>query len=568
MIVLTIRKWRSAATQYPLTIAASPAAAKKNQDVPRFLAVRLSRGWWAIDLRGLWNARGGASHWPVRGDPRNADALPDRLTRVAATGYHAHRSRAARGKSRLGPNRMTLDTIIAGGQLVTAEQTIRADLGIRGEKIAAIGADLKKCCPTARVLDAAGRYVIPGGIDVHVHLALPFCGTVSADDYDSGTRAAACGGVTTLIDFAIPYGEESLQQAVDNWQERARGKACIDYAFHVAITRWSRHAKEVKRLVKDGFPTFKQFMIYEREGWQSDDAAMYAALETLRDLGGMLLVHAESSRVLELLIERYHTPEQMKKHGAWLHALSRPNFVEAEAIERVIHWTRVTGGRSFIVHMSTAEGADLVKRAAAEGVNIIAETCAQYLVLDERIFKQKDGHLYATCPQLKKPADQQRLWAGLAAGEIANVSTDTCTFTRAQKALWKGDFTRIPMGMPGLETLLPTTYTHGVQKGRLSVNQFVDRLSTNPAKVMGLFPRKGALAVGSDADIAIIHSTKTRRIDCKKLQTNCDWSPFQGWELAGFAEHTFSRGVQVVKSYKFVGRNGHGQWLRREPLAG
>ncbi len=462
---------------------------------------------------------------------------------------------------------MTLDTIISGGRLVTASQTVRADVGVRGERIAVIGQDLAKAHPGAAIVDARDRYVIPAGLDVHVHLELPFCGTVSSDDYDSGTRAAACGGVTTVIDFAIPYGNDSLGQAVDNWHARAEGKACVDYCFHVAITKWDRHHREIKGLVKRGYPTFKQFMIYEKEGWQADDAAIYGALETLRDLGGMLLVHAESSRVLDLLIARHHKPAEMRKHGAWLHVVTRPNFIEAEAIERVIRWTRVTGGRAFIVHMSTAEGAELIRQAMHAGVNIVAETCAQYLVLDDSVFKKKDGHLYATCPQLKTPADQKRLWAGLKAGEVSNVSTDTCTFTRKQKAMWKGDWTKIPMGMPGTETLMPLVYTHGVLENRLTVNQFVDRCSTNPAKVMGLYPKKGALAVGSDADITIIHPTRKRTVDWRKLQTNCDWSPFQGWELAGFAEHTFCRGTQVVRDYKFVGRNGYGQFLKREPFA-
>jgi len=459
---------------------------------------------------------------------------------------------------------MKLDTIIRGGRLVTASETTRTDLGIAGEKIVAIGKDLARGAVNgATVVDAGGRYVIPGGIDVHVHLELPFCGTVSSDDYDSGTRAAACGGVTTVIDFAIPYGEESLQQAVDNWHARAEGKACVDYSFHVAITKWERHKKEVKKMFDQGLPTFKQFMIYEKEGWQSDDAALYEALETLSGLGGMLLVHAESSRVLDLLIERHHKPAEMKKHGAYLHTITRPNFVEAEAIERVIHWTRVTGGRSFIVHMSTAEGADLIKNARNDGVNILAETCAQYLVLDDGLFAQKDGHLYATCPQLKKPADQKRLWAGLRDGEVCSVSTDTCTFTRKQKSMWEGDWTKIPMGMPGLETLLPVVYTHGVRKRRLTVNQFVDKCCTTPARTMGLFPRKGTLAIGSDADIAVIHPTLARKVDFKNMQTHCDWSPFQGWPLAGFAEHTFCRGRQIVRNYKFVGRNGYGQFLPR-----
>jgi len=460
-----------------------------------------------------------------------------------------------------------LDTIIRGGRLVGAYDTTRADLGIRGEKIVAVGENLtRQQADGAKIIDARGRYVIPGGVDAHVHLALPFCGTVSADDYDSGTRAAACGGVTTLIDFAIPYGKETLRQAVDNWMARADGRACVDYAFHLAITDWARQKKDVKRMVERGIPTFKQFMIYAAQGWQSDDADMFEALEMLRGLGGMLCVHAESCRVLDLLIERHHRPALMKKHGAWLHTLTRPNFIETEAIERAIRWSRESGGRLFIVHMSTGEGADIVRRAQEEGVNVLAETCAQYLALDDGVFAKKDGHLYATCPQVKKPRDQKRLWTGLKSGEVCSVSTDTCTFTRKQKAMWKGDWTKIPMGMPGLETLLPLVYTLGVLKRRLTINEFVDKCCTAPARIMGLYPRKGALRVGGDADIAIIHPAKKRKVDWRKMQTNCDWSPYQGWELAGFAEHTFCRGSQIVRDYKFVGRNGHGRFIPRANL--
>lgn len=460
---------------------------------------------------------------------------------------------------------MKFDTIIHGGTIVTASKTYKADVGVRGETIAAIEPGLAKEYKNGvRHIDARGRYVIPGGIDVHVHLALPFCGTVSSDDYDTGTRAAACGGVTSLIDFAIPYGEQTLQQGLDTWRAKAEGKACIDYTFHMAITNFARQGKEIPRIVKQGIPTFKQFMIYAAEGWQSDDADLFSALETLRDLGGLLLVHAESSRVLDMLIERRHRPAEMKKHGARLHPMTRPNFVEAEAIERLIHWTRVTRGRAFVVHMSTAEGADLIRRARDDGVDILAETCAQYLVLDESVFAEKDGHLYATCPQLKTVADQKRLWAGLRDGDVCNVSTDTCTFTRKQKAMWQGDFTKIPMGMPGLETLLPLVYTHGVLKRRITLNQFVEKCCTAPAKIMGLHPRKGSLRVGSDADIVVFHPTKTRTVDWKSMETNCDWSPFQGWELAGFAEHTLSRGRHIVDSYKFVGKNGWGKFLPRE----
>ena len=307
---------------------------------------------------------------------------------------------------------MAYDLIIANGTVVSADGQQQADVAVRGERIAAIGKGLSKPGEAAKILDAKGKYVLPGGVDVHVHLELPFCGTVSSDTWDTGTKAAARGGVTTVIDFAIPYGEQSLDDAFHAWSERAK-KSCIDYCYHMAITNWDRHGPEMEKMVKKGCPTFKEFMIYAAEGWQSDDRAIYNALENCKKLGGMLLVHAESPRVLDELIARYHTPELMKQYGARLHAMTRPNFIEYEAIQRAITWAEVTGGRLYIVHMSTGEGADIVKAARKRGVDVYAETCVQYLVLDDLVFARPDGHLYACCPQVKKPKDQQRLWQGL-----------------------------------------------------------------------------------------------------------------------------------------------------------
>ena len=457
---------------------------------------------------------------------------------------------------------MNFDTIVRGGNVVTPQGTGTNDIGIVGDKIASIGRDLQPSQNT-RVIDAAGYHVIPGVLDVHVHLELPFCGTVSSDDYRSGTRAGARGGVTTLIDFAIPYAGDSLEDAADNWMKKAEGKALIDYTFHICITRWNEHKDQIKGMVDRGFTTFKEFMIYKSEGWQSDDKALYGTLEKMKEYGTMLLVHAESADVLDELISRHHTPEMMKKYGARLHAMTRPNFVEAEAIQRVVMWSEVTGGQLYIVHMSTAEGTEIVKAAQARGVPVVAETCAQYLVLDDTCFDREDGHLYACCPQLKKPKDSARLWKGLKDGEVSVVSTDTCTFTRDQKAMWEGDWTKIPMGMPGLETLLPVTYTHGVLKKRLSLDDMVMKLSTNPAKIMGLYPRKGVIEVGSDADLAIIHPSSTRKVSCDTMETNADWSPFDGWDLAGFARTTLSRGEVIVDEYAVVGKEGRGQWLPR-----
>lgn len=456
---------------------------------------------------------------------------------------------------------MAFDTIISGGRVVTPDGVLDADVGIRGEKIAAVEPSLDD--PNARRIDASDHYVLPGMLDVHVHLALPFCGTVSSDDYRSGTRAAARGGVTTLIDFAIPYAGESLSQAVDNWHEKADGKALIDYTFHVCITRWDEHRDQIEGMVDRGFSTFKEFMIYASEGWQSDDRALFGTLEKMRDLNTMLLVHAESSTVLDELIARHHTPELMSRYGARLHAMTRPNFIEAEAIQRAITWSEATGGSLYVVHMSTAEGAGLVRAAQARGVPVMAETCAQYLVLDDSVFAKEDGHLYACCPQIKKPRDIARLWEGLRDGEVSVVSTDTCTFTREQKAMWEGDWTKIPMGLPGLETLLPLVYTRGVLESRLSIEEMCLKLSTNPAKIMGLYPQKGVIAVGSDADVAVIHPEKRMTVDPAAMETNADWSPYDGWELAGSARTTLSRGDIIVDDYKVVGREGRGRWLSR-----
>jgi dihydropyrimidinase len=318
-------------------------------------------------------------------------------------------------------------------------------------------------------------------------------------------------------------------------------------------------------MVEAGFPTFKQFMIYAKEGWQADDAAIFGALEKCRELGAMLLIHAESSRVLDELIDRHHKPDQMKRLGARLHAITRPNFVEAEAIQRAVTWAEATGGKLYVVHMSTAEGTDIIRAAHRRGLkNVYAETCAQYLVLDDSLFARKDGHLYACCPQIKKKPDQNRLWDGLRQGDVCAVSTDTCTFRRRQKAMWKGDWTKIPMGLPGLETLVPIVYTHGVKRGRLTMRDLVRLCCTQPARVMGLYPRKGAIAKGSDADIAIIDPKKTIRVDWRRMETNADWSPYQGWPLAGFSRTTLCRGQVIVDNYKFCGRNGWGRLLTRK----
>ncbi|MFH1733963.1 MAG: dihydropyrimidinase, partial [bacterium] len=404
---------------------------------------------------------------------------------------------------------MNFDTIIKGGTVVTASDTFQADIGILGETIACIGINLKSDAPCQEI-DASGKIVIPGGIDVHVHLQLPFCGTVSSDDFLTGTKAAARGGVTTVIDFAIQDAEKGLMAGIEARMQEADPKVCVDYALHSIITNWNEAIKrEMTEVIKFGIPTFKMFMIYEKEGWQSDDAALFSALEATAKNGARICVHAESEKVMSHLIAKY-LPEK-EKHGAYAHVLSRPNYIEAEAVQRVIKWAEVTGGRLYIVHLSTGEAAHLVWEAQQMGIDVQAETCPQYLLLDDEVFKDPDrGHLFATCPQIKKQEDSERLWEALTAGELTIVATDTCTFDTKQKAMWDGDFTKIPFGMPGVETLLPSVYTAGVLEERFSLNHFVSLISANPAKLMGLYPQKGALAVGSDADVVIIDPQKKK----------------------------------------------------------
>ena len=457
---------------------------------------------------------------------------------------------------------MNFDTIIKGGTVITAADTIKADIGIAGETVTCIGQDLISDSPCEEI-DAAGKYVMPGGIDVHVHLQLPFCGTVSTDDFASGTKAAARGGVTTLIDFALQDAEKGLMAGIEARMKEAAEKVCVDYSLHSIITKWSPAIRaEMKEVIEFGIPTFKMFMVYEKEGWQSDDAALYSALKETRKNGARICVHAESEKVMSLLIDTYHAEKE--KYGAYAHVLSRPNFIEEEAVQRAIKWTEATGGRLYIVHMSTGGAAGILRKARRMGIDVHGETCCQYLLLDDSVFKDPEkGHLFATCPQIKKKEDSERLWQALTGDVLALVSTDTCTFNTEQKGMWKGDFTKIPYGMPGVEVLLPSVYTNGVLPVRFSLNRFVGLISTNPAKLMGMYPQKGTIAAGSDADIIIFDPDKKKTVDWQELATNCDWSPYQGMEMAGFPEITMCRGKTVVRDGAFIGDEGYGRFIKR-----
>ena len=451
--------------------------------------------------------------------------------------------------------------IVKNGQIVTAADIYTADIGVIDGKITQIGTDLEKGPDTVAVY-AEGKYVFPGGIDVHVHLQLPFSGTISADDFENGTKAAACGGVTTVLDFAIQTKGHSIMEAVEARRAEADPKVCIDYGLHAAITDWNDQTQsEIQKVIEYGIPTFKMFMIYRNEGWMADDGMLFQALEETARHGGQIGVHAESAFVLDMLVDRY--AQEKEKWGAYGHSLSRPSYTESEAIIRAIKWAEVTGGKLYIVHMSTGEGADAVRIAKEKRIRVFAETCPQYLLLDDEVFKRSDGHLYATCPQVKKPQDNERLWEGLLAGDVDIIATDTCTFTTEQKAAWNGDFRKIPFGMPGVETMVPLMYTEAVGKRNFSINKFVALVSSNPAKLFGMYPQKGTIAIGSDADLVVFDPKKEVTIQSSKLQTNCDWNPFEGHKLVGYPTVTISRGQIVAEDGKFVGKVGHGKFLKR-----
>ncbi|MHC9541385.1 MAG: dihydropyrimidinase [Vulcanimicrobiota bacterium] len=456
-----------------------------------------------------------------------------------------------------------MDLIIKNGTVVTAQDVYKADIGIKAGKIAII-ADSVAAPKETGIIDAEGMYVMPGGIDVHVHLELPFCGTISKDDFENGTKAAACGGLTTLIDYGIQQKGHPVMDAIKARREKADGRVCIDYSLHGGITDWEKARNEMDELIEYGITSFKMFMVYRNEGWMADDGDLMQALEATARNGAMIMTHSENDFVIQALLKKYG-PEA-KELGAWGHVITRPNFSESEAITRAIQLAEAAGGRLYIVHMSTGEGADAVKAGQDRGARVFAETCPQYLLLDDSVFKEKDGHLYATCPQLRKKKDQERLWKAIEHHTVEVIGTDTCTFDKTQKAMWDGDFRKIPYGMPGVETLLPLMHTYGVTEKHFSLCRLVQLLATNPAKLFGLYPQKGTIAIGTDADLVVFDPKKEGAISFKDMQTNCDWSPFEGFKISGGPAYTFSRGRIVAKDGKFTGEAGHGAFVRRKPF--
>jgi dihydropyrimidinase len=366
------------------------------------------------------------------------------------------------------------------------------------------------------------------------------------------------------LDFAIQKPGDTLAETIKKRKEEADGDVFVDYGLHGGIAKWTDKIKaEIGPMCRDGVTTFKMFMIYRNEGWLSTDPMIIDALEETKKHGGMVQVHAESVDLIDSLHESHSSEAEMKEHGAYLHTMTRPNATEYEAVQRAITWSEYTGGHLYFVHLSTKESASMVNDARKKGINVVGETCPQYLLLDDSLFAGENGHYYATCPQLKKPEDGVGLWKGLDNKTLSVVGTDTCTFNTEQKALWEGDYRKIPMGMPGSELMIPLLYNDGVREGRVSLNRMVEVSSTNPAKVFGMYPKKGALLPGSDADILIFDTEKEVTVDFKNMETNCDWSPYQGKKLKGYPHMTILRGKVVAEDGKCVGEQGYGEFIKR-----
>jgi dihydropyrimidinase len=457
---------------------------------------------------------------------------------------------------------MGFDTIITNGSVVTASDTYASDVAIGTGKIVAIGQSLPRE-NASRIIDAAGKYVLPGGIDVHTHLDMPFGGTTSSDDFETGTRAAAFGGTTTLIDFAIQYKGQTLRMAFDTWMQKASGKAVCDYAFHCIITELAdAQLDEMNTLVREGITSFKLFMAYPGV-FMLDDASIFRALRTTAKNGGLVCMHAENGSAIDVIVQQ--ALAEGKKAPKY-HALTRPTTAEAEATARAIALAEMAGAPVYIVHLSCNDALEKVREARDRGLPVYAETCPQYLYLSIENFDVPDfeGAKYVFTPPLREKWHQEKLWNGLKRDHLQVVSTDHCPFCfKEQKELGRNDFTKIPNGGPGVEHRMSLIYSGGTAAGRFSVNRFVELVSTTPAKLFGLYPRKGTIAVGSDADLVIFDPNRKHTISAQTHHMRVDYSMFEGIQVTGMPDIVLSRGRVVVESGKFLGRAGAGEFVKR-----
>ena len=456
-----------------------------------------------------------------------------------------------------------MSTVIKGGTIVTADLTYKADVRIEGGRIVEIGPDLSG----DEVLDAAGCYVMPGGIDPHVHLEMPFMGTYSADDFESGTRAGLAGGTTMVVDFCLPDPGQSLLDALKRWDNKSTRANC-DYSFHMSVTWWGEQVfDEMKTVVEEhGINTFKHFMAYKGALMVNDDE-LFASFRRCRDLGAIALVHAENGDVVAAMQAKLMDEGNNGPEG---HAYSRPPAVEGEATNRAIMIADAAGVPLYVVHVSCELSHEAIRRARALGKRVYGEPLIQHLTLDESEYFNKDWDHAARrvmSPPFRNKQHQDSLWAGLASGSLQVVATDHCAFTGDQKRFGVGDFRKIPNGTGGLEDRMPMLWTHGVNTGRLTMNEFVAVTSTNIAKILNVYPRKGAILVGADADIVVWDPKRTKTISAKNQQSSIDYNVFEGKEVVGLPRYTLTRGVVAIEESTVKTREGHGQFVKRAPFA-
>jgi len=450
-----------------------------------------------------------------------------------------------------------MSLLIANGRVITASDDYVADVYCENGTVTAIGKDLPSHRFQAeRTIDASGQYVMPGGIDVHTHLDMPFGGTTSTDDFETGTIAAAFGGTTCLVDFAIQYRGQTMRHALDEWMKKASGKAVTDYSFHMIVTDLpDAELADMDRMVRDeGVTSFKLFMAYPGV-FMVDDATIFRALRRTGENGG----------VIDLLVqEALRKGEKAPKY----HALTRPPRAESEATGRAIALSEMAGVPIYIVHLSSADALQKVREARDMGLPAYAETCPQYLFLSYDNYEEPgfNGAKYVMSPPLREKWHQDVLWKGLAKNDLQVISTDHCPFCMSeQKELGKDDFSKIPNGAPGVETRLTLVHNGGVRPGRISLNRFVELCSTTPAKMFGLFPRKGTIAVGSDADIVVFDPKKKQTLGVKTLHMRVDYNPYEGTVVEGAPSFVVSQGKVIIEGDTFVGTKGAGRFMKRGP---
>jgi len=453
-----------------------------------------------------------------------------------------------------------MKTLIKDGRVVTAVDDYNADIFIDGETVTTIGKSLDMDVDV--VIDAAGKLVIPGGIDPHTHMELPFGGTSSSDDFFTGTRAAAFGGTTTIIDFAVQNKGESMIQGVDNWHKKAEGKTCIDYGFHLITTEFEDgHTEQMYTLMDEGVTSFKLFMAYPGV-FLADDATIFRAMSAAGERGGLICMHAENGIVINEIIKRFLADGRTAPK---YHALTRPTIAEAEGVHRAIAIAEMAESPVYIVHLSCTDALNQVRQARDRGIPAFAETCPQYLFHSIDDYGEGwDGAKYVMTPPLREKHNHDELWKGLKMDDLQVISTDHCPFCmKEQKELGRDDFSKIPNGAPGVENRMNLIYNGGVVENRISLNRFVELTSTAAAKMFGLFPKKGTIAVGSDADIVIFDPEKEHSFGLDAEHMNVDYSSYEGWKMKGKVETVLSRGRVVIENSEHKGKAGDGQFLKR-----